>query len=77
MFRIGKLPSNLINGKFILINQTVFVNKSSFYRALIWGLAAIVPYIACIGFHLSRKDDKVQKVHLVYEEKAVNREIYG
>ena len=55
------------------INQRVFVGKSSFYyRALVWGLAAIVPYIACIGFHLSRKEDKVQKVHFVYEEKTVN-----
>ena len=55
------MPSNLINGKFILINQTVFVNKSSFYRALIWGLAAIVPYIACIGFHLSERMIRFKK----------------
>ena len=55
------------------INQKVFIDKSSlYYKALIWGLAAIIPYIFCIGFHLSRKDDKVQKVHLVYEEKSVN-----
>ena len=60
------------------INQRAFLGKSSFYyRALIWGLAAIVPYIVCIGFHLSRKDDKVQKVHLVYEEKVVSCETYG
>jgi hypothetical protein len=55
------------------INQKVFVSKSSFYyRALIYGLAAIIPYVICIGFHLSRKDDKVQKVHLVYQKKIVN-----
>ena len=55
------------------INQMVFVSKSSFYyRALIYGLAAIIPYIICIGFHLSRKDDKAQKVHLVYQKKIVN-----
>lgn len=54
-------------------NQTVAVTKSSFYyRALIWGLAAVIPYVVCIGFHLSRKDEKVQKVHLVYEKKCVN-----
>lgn len=53
------------------INQGVFVTKSSlYYRALIWGLAAIMPYVACIGFHLSRKNDKVEKVHLVYEKKS-------
>lgn len=45
---------------------------SFYYRALIYGLAAIVPYVICIGFHLSRKDDKVEKVHLVYQEKIVN-----
>lgn len=55
------------------INQRVFVSKSSFYyRALIYGLAAIIPYVICIGFHLSRKDDKVEKVHLVYQKKIVN-----
>ena len=55
------------------INQKVSVSKSSFYyRALIYGLAAIIPYVICIGFHLSRKDDKVQKVHLVYQKKIVN-----
>lgn len=55
------------------INQRVFVSKSSFYyRALIYGLAAIIPYVICIGFHLSRKDDKIQKVHLVYQKKIVN-----
>lgn len=53
-------------------NQRVFVGKSSFYyRALIWGLAAIFPYVACIGFHLSHKEDKVQKMHLVYAGKIV------
>ncbi|HEV2483528.1 MAG TPA: hypothetical protein VGS79_27875 [Puia sp.] len=56
-----------------VINQKVFVSKSSFYyRALIYGLAAIIPYVICIGFHLSRKDDKAQKVHLVYQKKIVN-----
>jgi hypothetical protein len=55
------------------INQRVFISKSSFYyRALVYGLAAIIPYVICIGFHLSRKDEKVQKVHLVYQEKIVN-----
>ena len=54
------------------INQRVFVSKSSFYyRALVYGLAAIIPYVICIGFHLSRKDDKIQKVHLVYQKKIV------
>jgi hypothetical protein len=55
------------------INQRVFESKGSFYyRALIYGLAAIIPYVICIGFHLSRKDDKAQKVHLVYQNKIVN-----
>jgi hypothetical protein len=56
-----------------LVNQGVFEEKSSFYyRAVIWGLAAIIPYIICIGFHLSRKDNKVQNVHLVFEKKIGN-----
>jgi hypothetical protein len=54
-------------------NQNLFVGKNSlYYRALIWGLAAIIPYVVCIGFHLLRKDDKVQKVHLVYVKNVVN-----
>jgi hypothetical protein len=55
-----------------VINQKAFEEKSlSYSRALIWGLTAIIPYIICIGFHLSRKEDKVQRVHLVNEKKMV------
>jgi hypothetical protein len=56
-----------------LVNQTVSESKGSFYyRALVCALMAVIPYVVCIGFHLSRKDEKTQKVHLVYQKKIVN-----
>ena len=36
-----------------------------FYNALIFALLAVTPYIICIGFQLSKKDDTIQKVELV------------
>ena len=43
----------------ISVNSNVFKAKSSFfYNALLFALLAIVPYIACLGFHLSKKEGK-------------------
>jgi hypothetical protein len=40
----------------IEINSSAFREKSSFfYNALLFALLAVVPYIVCIGFHLSKK----------------------
>jgi hypothetical protein len=40
----------------IEINYSAFRKKNSFfYNALLFALVAIIPYIACLGFHLSKK----------------------
>ena len=47
-------------------NGTVLRRKGSFYfRALIWGLVAILPYAVCVGFHITRKVDTIQKVEII------------
>lgn len=52
-------------------NRAVFRRKSSFYyNALLWGLASVVPYVLCIGYHITRKDDKVQKVEIINVKKS-------
>ena len=41
----------------IEINYSAFRKKNSFfYNALLFALVAIVPYVACLGFHLSKKE---------------------
>jgi hypothetical protein len=53
----------------IEINNRAFLKKSSFfYNALLFALVAIIPYIACLGFHLSKKEEKVQKVEILKEK---------
>lgn len=50
----------------ININKEVFRRKNSFfYNALIFSLLAVIPYVICLGFHLSKKDDKIQKIQVV------------
>ncbi len=52
-------------------NRRVFSRKSSFYyNALLFGLLATVPYIVCLGFHISKKDDKIQKIEIVNLKKT-------
>ncbi len=52
-------------------NFRVFRKKSSFYyNALIWGLFAVIPYIFCIGYHITKKDEKVQKVEIINLKKV-------
>lgn len=47
-------------------NRDVLYKKSSFYyRALLWGLVAVVPYVLCVGYHVTKKEDKTQKVEIV------------
>jgi hypothetical protein len=53
-------------------NQQLFRRKGSFhYNALLYGLLSIIPYLICLGFHLSYKEDIIQKVHIVKNE--INR----
>lgn len=50
----------------IAVNYQVFRQKSSFYyNALAFALITVIPYIMCIGYHLSKKEEKAQKVELV------------
>jgi hypothetical protein len=40
----------------IQVNGGTFKRKNSFFNnALVFALLAVVPYIVCLGFHLSRK----------------------
>jgi len=50
-------------------NERVFRRKSSFYyNALMYALLSAIPYVICLGFHISKKDDKIQKIQLVNPE---------
>lgn len=50
-------------------NDQVFRKKSSFYyNALMYALLSAVPYLICLGFHVSKRDDKVQKVQIINSE---------
>jgi hypothetical protein len=54
-------------------NYNVFIEKRSFYyNALIYGLASIIPYLICVGFHVAKKDDKIQKVQIVNSKNISN-----
>ncbi|HEX2608001.1 MAG TPA: hypothetical protein VHK91_11500 [Flavisolibacter sp.] len=47
-------------------NNAVFTRKSSlYYKALIFSLLASLPYLACLGYHLSLKNDSPQKVEVI------------
>ena len=64
---------NLIKASYIIelektlkINEDVYRRKSSFYyNALIYSLISAVPYIICIGFHIARNEDTIQKIEIV------------
>ena len=56
--------------KAISNNETVWVRKSSFhYKALIFALLAVIPYLICVGYHLTKKEDSIQKVELINKKK--------
>ncbi|HUB60743.1 MAG TPA: hypothetical protein VL978_08575 [Puia sp.] len=73
-----KKVDNSLKGSYILelenaisVNFSVFRRKSSFYyNALLFALLAVIPYITCVAFHLSKKDDKIQKVQLINPKKS-------
>ncbi len=68
-----EIVNDSLKGAYILelenavgINSRAFRKKNSFfYNALLFALVAIIPYITCLGFHLSKKEDKVQKVEIL------------
>jgi len=67
---------NSLKGSYILelqnsidSNGEVLRRKNFFfYNALLFALLAVTPYIICIGFQLSKKEDAIQKVELVREK---------
>jgi len=53
----------------IEINEGIFRAKSRlFYNAIRFALLSIIPYLVCLSFHISRKEENVQKVQLVNSE---------
>lgn len=59
--------------KAVTANNFVFKRKGLFYfRALASALIASVPYLLCLAFHFSIKNDNIQKVELVHTEKLSN-----
>ncbi len=55
------------------MNIRVFTRKSSFYyNALMFGLLSAIPFLICLGFHITKKEDETQKVEVVNYEKYLN-----
>jgi len=51
-------------------NEAVFRKKSSFYyNALMFALISVVPYLVCLGFHITSKEETVQKIEIVNPKK--------
>jgi len=51
-------------------NQTVFIKKSSFYySALMFALLSSIPYLLCIGVHISKNSENIQKIEIVNNKK--------
>ncbi len=50
----------------IEINERIFRTKSRlFYNAIRFALFSVLPYLVCLSFHISRKEENVQKVQVV------------
>jgi hypothetical protein len=55
------------------INRSVFSRKSSFYNnAIIFALLSAIPYLICLGFHISKKEENVQKDKIINMKKFNN-----
>ncbi len=55
------------------MNIIVFTRKSSFYyNALIFGLFSALPFLVCLGFHITKKEDKPQRVEIVNSAECLN-----
>lgn len=47
-------------------NKNILTRKNTFYnRAFTFAIFACIPYLICLGFHVSIKDNKVYKVEIV------------
>lgn len=65
--------NKLIKGSYILeleeavkVNNTLFKRKSSFfYNSLLFGLLCALPYMFCLGYHISKKDKSIQQLEIV------------
>ena len=52
--------------KALEMNIKVFTRKSSFYyNALMFVLLSALPFLICLGFHITKKEDRIQKVEIV------------
>lgn len=55
------------------MNILVFTRKSSFYyNALMYGLFSAIPFLICLGFHITKKADNIQKIEIINREKISN-----
>jgi hypothetical protein len=49
--------------KGLTTNKKILIRKSSFYYyALVFGLLSIAPYLVCLGFHISKRENKIQNL---------------
>ncbi|MVT09474.1 hypothetical protein [Chitinophaga tropicalis] len=63
--------------RILTTNIRAFVKKSSFYyNALTFSLLSAVPFLICLGFHIMKKEDKIQKVKIIKQEKILNLHLY-
>jgi hypothetical protein len=59
--------------KAVATNNIAFKRKGLFYfRALTGALICLVPYLVCLAFHFSIKNDNIQKVEIVNVAKSIN-----
>ncbi len=57
---INELETTLRNNVLVLTKKTSF-----YYNALICALLSVIPYVVCLGFHISKKEENVQKVKII------------
>jgi len=61
--------------KAVTNNNKVFKRKGFFYyRAFILGIVAALPYLICLSFHFSKKQENIEKVELINMPKNINFE---
>lgn len=59
--------------KAVTNNNTIFKRKGFFYyRAFIFGIIAALPYLVCLSFHFSKKQENIEKVEVINMPKNLN-----
>ncbi len=59
--------------KAVATNNIAFKRKGLFYfRALTSSLISLLPYLVCLAFHFSIRNDNIQKVEIVNTPKSIN-----